>query len=170
MINQNDEQWRMVDGYDNYSVSSFGRVKNTTTSRILKQCLNRDGYYIVGLRKDKQTKTHQVHRLVCFAFCNNDNDYNVVDHTDRNPLNNHFLNLRWTTSSMNSRNATISRANTSGTKGVNFIPCGNSWRAGWTDNEGNKCSKSFSIKKYGDQAKQLAINKRLEMESLYGYL
>ena len=29
---------------------------------------------------------------------------------------------------------------------------------------------SFSIKKYGDvEAKQLAINKRLEMEALFGY-
>ena len=172
MTNENMEQWRLVNGYNNYEVSSVGRVRNTSTLNILKQRIDRTGYYKINLYKDNRTKTYQVHRLVAFAFCNNDNviDYNVVDHVDRNKINNHFLNLRWATQSMNSRNATISRANTSGTKGVNFMQCSNSWRAEWTDNEGNKRSKVFSIKKYGDQAKQLAINKRLEMESLYGYL
>ena len=43
-MNINIEQWRLVDGYDNYEVSSFGRVRNSTTSRIMKQNLT-DGYY-----------------------------------------------------------------------------------------------------------------------------
>ena len=170
MINQNDEQWRMIDGYGNYSVSSFGRVKNSITSRILKPGNKGNGYRLVVLCKDKQTKTYQVHRLVAFAFCNNDNNYNVVDHIDRNPSNNHFLNLRWATMSMNSRNMTISSANTSGIKGVSYDQKRNNWVAQWNDNEGNKCRKTYSIKKYGEQAKQHAINKRLEMEMLFGYL
>ena len=159
----------MIDGYDNYSISSFGRVKNTTTSRIIKQCIN-CGYYKVQLCKDKQKKTLPIHRLVAFAFCNNDNEYNVVDHIDRNPLNNHFLNVRWCTYSMNNRNRTINNDNTSGIKGVYFNAIHNCWVAQWNDNEQNRCNNSFSIKKYGDQAKQHAINKRLEMESLYGYI
>ena len=170
MTNENMEQWRLIDGYNNYEVSSVGRVRNTTTSKIMKQFMNSKGYYDVGLRKDNQRKTHQVHRLVCFAFCNNDNDYNVVDHIDRNRINNHFLNLRWATESMNQRNTTIRNDNTSGIKGVYFKAVRNSWVAQWNNNDGNHYSKSFSIKKYGDQAKQHAINKRLEMESLYGYL
>ncbi len=96
---------------------------------------------------------YQVHRLVCFAFCSNDNDYNVVDHIDRNPLNNHFLNLRWVTLSMNSRNMTIRNDNISGFQGVSFHTLNNSWVARWCDNDGNKCSKSFSVQKYGDDAK-----------------
>ena len=105
-----------------------------------------------------------------FAFCDNDHDYTVVDHIDRNKLNNHFLNLRWVTLSINNRNTTKRNDNTSGIKGVHFDTKDKSWRAQWNNNNGKQCCKSFSMKKYGDQAKQLAINKRLEMESLYGYL
>ena len=144
MTNENMEQWRLIDGYNNYEVSSVGRVRNTTTLKVLKQGLN-VGYYKLDLWKNKIRKTHQVHRLVAFAFCNNDNDYLLVDHIDRNPLNNHFLNLRWATDSMNARNRTMSNNNTSGCKGVSFI--NNSWVAQWYNNNGKQCCKSFSIKK-----------------------
>lgn len=165
--NNTQEIWMTIDEYDNYQVSCFGRVRNINTQMIMKQN-KRNGYYIIGLRKNNVQKMHQVHRLVCFAFCNNDNDYPTVDHIDRNPLNNNYLNLRWVTISTNSRNRTISDNNTSGNQGVSFDTNHNSWRARWTDNEGRK-TKSFSIKKHGEQAKQMAINKRLEMERLHGY-
>ena len=172
MINKNNvarEIWRVIDEYENYEVSSHGRVRNTDTMKIVKGTLD-NGYYRIDITKNNKRITHRVHRLVAFAFCNNDNDYNVVDHIDRNPSNNHFLNLRWVTLSTNSRNKTMRNDNTSGIQGVSFHPTQNSWLARWYDIERNQCCKSFSIKNHGDQAKQLAINKRLEMESLYGYL
>ena len=130
-----------------------------------------NGYYRIRLSKNNIVKNHKVHRLVAFAFCNNDNDYPVVDHLDRDPLNNHFLNLRWATESMNARNKSTSSNNTSGEQGVSFNTRYNSWSARWSDNEGNKKSKSFSVRKHGDaQAKQLAINVRAEMETLFGYI
>ena len=170
MINQNDEQWRMIDGYGNYSVSSFGRVKNTTTSRILKPGRDTDGYYKINLSKNSHKKGHRIHRLVAFAFCNNDGEFDVVDHIDRNKLNNHYLNLRWTTTFVNNRNRPIQHNNTTGHRGVSHDQQNNSWLARWTDDERKQCQKTYSIKKYGEQAKQHAINKRLEMEMLFGYL
>ena len=77
-MNINIEQWRLVDGYDNYEVSSFGRVRNSTTSCIMKNQLNPRGYYQINTSKDKIKRTHMVHRLVAFAFCLNDNDYDIV--------------------------------------------------------------------------------------------
>lgn len=169
MNNNNIEEWRLIDGFDNYQVSSVGRIRNTITQRILKQRKNRYGYYCINLRKNSVVKLTKIHRLVAFAFCNNDNNYDVVDHIDRNKTNNNYLNLRWVSNSMNSRNATIRIDNTSGTKGVFFHEKQNRWCAQWYDNEGIK-SKSFPIKKYGLEAKQKAIDHRRQMEAIHGYL
>ena len=168
MNNNTQEIWMTIDEYDNYQVSCFGRIRNINTLKIMKQGLNTTGYYKIDLYKNKIRKTHTVHRLIAFAFCNNDNDYPLVDHIDRNPLNNHFLNLRWATESMNMKNASIPSNNTSGTKGVSLQA--NSWVVTWRDNESNSKCKIFYVKKYGDQAKQMAINHRLQMEELHGYL
>ena len=52
----NIEQFRLIDGYDNYEISSHGRVRNNKTSRILKPSTNKDGYKHIVLTKDKQNK------------------------------------------------------------------------------------------------------------------
>ena len=171
MNNDNTQEiWMSINNYNNYQVSSFGRVRTINTSNILKPSLNALGYFYIGLKQNKIFKTHLVHRLVASAFCSNDNDYNVVDHIDRNPSKNNFTNLRWTTTSINGRNRTISRNNTSGVQGVSFNIKENSWVAKWNGNVHHQKTKSFSIKPYGDQAKQMAINHRSEMEAIYGDL
>ena len=177
MMNENNvahEIWRVIDEYENYEVSSHGRVRNTDTMKILKQHNTGNDYYDVGLYKNNKEKKHKIHRLVAFAFCNNDNDFNVVDHIDRNPSNNYWTNLRWTTLSINSRNRTTNNNNTSGIKGVHCDASNSNkirWKAEWRDNEKKVHTKSFAVNKYGnEEAKQMAINYRKEMEKLYNYL
>ena len=46
------EEYRKIEGYENYSVSNFGNVKNDITGKILKKYLNR--YLVVDLYKDKK--------------------------------------------------------------------------------------------------------------------
>ena len=95
MNNDNTQEiWMSINNYNNYQVSSFGRVRSIDTSNILKSNSNASGYMYIALKQNKIWKTHQVHRLVAFAFCSNDNDYNIVDHIDRNRSNNHVTNLR----------------------------------------------------------------------------
>ncbi len=165
----NVEQWRMVDGYNNYEVSSHGRIRNNNTNKILKSCLS-GGYQRVNCCKDGKVKQYLVHRLVAFAFCDNPNNYDMVDHFDRNRLNNMFNNLRWVTSSENNRNLSISKRNKSGIKGV--YKDGNSWQAYFQNNESKRQSKNFSIAKYGgdEEAKTLAIEWRKARELEFGYL
>jgi hypothetical protein len=164
-IIQHIENWRAIDGYINYEISSHGRVRNITTTRILKAGIDGPGYYHVGLYKDGKMKTQKIHRLVSFAYCENPNDYNVVDHIDKNRLNNMYNNLRWCTLSENQRNTTISKNNVSGKQGVCFNESNNRWIASWHNNNLKQKSKSFSVNKYGaDQAKQLAIDYRKTME------
>lgn len=90
------EAWKSVDGYENYEVSSFGNVKNKKTNRILK-AYNRGGYYCVGLSKNSNLLTFNIHRLVAKAFIENTYNKAHVNHKDKNGLNNNLSNLEWNT-------------------------------------------------------------------------
>ena len=50
MIADNIEAWMLINGYDNYEVSSVGRVRNNRSGRILGQHDNGHGYLKVVLR------------------------------------------------------------------------------------------------------------------------
>ena len=108
--------------------------------------------------------------MVAFAFLDKNDEHTEVDHIDHNRGNNMVNNLRWTTKSVNQRNASRRTDNTSGTSGVIFHKCINSWVAQWYDDEKQK-SKSFSVKTYGnEESKQLAINYRRERARENGYI
>jgi hypothetical protein len=165
----NIEQWRLIDGYDNFEISSHGRVRNNKTSRIMKLQTHNKGYVLIGLTKDKKQKLFLIHRLVGFAFLEKKDENIEVDHIDHNRANNMVNNLRWTTRSINGRNTSISKRNTSGHQGVHFNKTMEAWFATWTEEKQRK--KYFSVKKHGEeQAKQLAINYRKEMAEANGYL
>ena len=119
LIKLNVEVWRSIENYDNYAVSSFGRVKNTKTGKILKEgSVDSHGYCLVGIYEDRVKKTHKIHRLVACAFIDNPDDKECVDHKNNNRTNNHISNLRWATNKENSQNSKLSIKNTSKVKGV----------------------------------------------------
>jgi hypothetical protein len=165
-----NEVWRIVNDYQNYEVSSHGRVRNVITGRILKPVINSAGYYNIILFKEGKRKIAGLHRVVAAAFCENLDNKTYVDHRDRCRVNNNCNNLRWVTFSENCRNRSINKNNTSGKKGINFHKPTNSWIARIYNNEGKRLSKSFSINKYGDDdAKQRTINWRRRKEIEFGY-
>jgi len=92
------EEWRQIANYDNYEVSSFGKVRNKNTGRILKVYLSEGGYENVGLFSNKKMrKTPPVHRLVALSFLENPENKPHVNHKDKNRCNNHLDNLEWCT-------------------------------------------------------------------------
>jgi hypothetical protein len=129
LIKLNVEVFRSIDGQENYAISSFGKVKNTKTGKILKTRNDKYGYLRVDLRENAIRKTHLLHRLVCCAFINNPNKKQFVDHIDNNPQNNHISNLRFATNKENQQNSKLSIKNTSGVKGVYFDKRRKKWRA-----------------------------------------
>ena len=91
------EVWIQIPNYDNYEVSSFGKVRNKKTGRILKQTCSEGGYKSVGLSSNGIIKSHIIHRLVALSFLENPENKPHVNHKDKNRSNNHVNNLEWCT-------------------------------------------------------------------------
>lgn len=92
-------EWRKINGFENYSVSNKGDVRNDRTGRILKQRVGTSGYYQIMM--GRKTVPQYTHRLVAMAFIPNPDQKPQVDHIDGNKLNNNLENLRWVTISEN---------------------------------------------------------------------
>lgn len=94
-----------IDGEEtNYIVTSDGKIFNRKTGRELKGTISGHEYRTVQLSFHDKPKCLMVHRLVAEAFCDNPNGYTIVDHIDRNKMNNDYTNLRWVTSQQNALN------------------------------------------------------------------
>jgi hypothetical protein len=107
------EIWLPITGYDDYEISNKGRVKSLSREKrnrqgkwirkevILKPGMNRLGYFMVSLYKDKKAKSKKLHRLIAEAFIPNPNNLPCVNHIDENKENNDIDNLEWCTYSYN---------------------------------------------------------------------
>jgi hypothetical protein len=106
--------------------------------------------------------TQSFHRLVL-------PDVDIVDHRNRNGLDNRKKNLRDGSDGVNQNNQALLSNNTSGVNGVYFNKTNKRWCATWCEN-GVQTSKWFSIKKYGsdEKAKQEAIKYRKVMNEITG--
>ena len=117
-MNFENEIFKSIDGFDNYEVSTMGRVKNIVTDRILKQCINPHGYLQVYLYVNGKKTKYIAHRLVSIVFIPNPDNKPNVDHIDGNRTNNNLENLRWATFSENGMNKAKQKNNTSGYIGI----------------------------------------------------
>lgn len=110
-MNYSDEIWKDIVGYEGlYQVSDLGRVKTLkfndgkrihTQTKLLKQCLNGNGYLVVNL----SNKTKKVHRLVATTFLKNPNKLRCVNHINGIKTDNRLCNLEFCTSSYNNKEA-----------------------------------------------------------------
>jgi hypothetical protein len=99
--------WKQIVGFD-YEVSNCGELRHIALKNVLTPSTDKDGYKQIGIRKkgDRKKYWFRIHRLVGIAFCDLPENFEQldIDHIDRNPANNSFLNLRWTTRVENNEN------------------------------------------------------------------
>lgn len=100
------EIWKDIEEYKGkYQASNIGNIKNMITNKVLKQYIGSNGYYRIGLYKDKKTKVFEVHRLITKTFIDNVENKKEVNHIDGNKLNNNINNLEWVTHKENINHA-----------------------------------------------------------------
>lgn len=126
---ESKEEWKQIDDYDNYSVSTLGNVRNDETMRILKGRYDTHGYLKVALYKNCKISQYFIHRLVALAFIPNPENKPYVDHIFNNITDNRVQSLRWCTIQENTMNKQIASNNTSGCKGVFWAEHTQKWRA-----------------------------------------
>ena len=105
-----EEIFKDIEGYEGlYQVSNTGKVKSIKfgKERILKPCKDKSGYLCVNICNKGKNKTFRVHRLVAFAFVQNNSLFNTdVNHIDENKMNNNANNLEWVTKAYNNNYGT----------------------------------------------------------------
>lgn len=122
-----DERFGVRKG--SYAINRRGEIINLIRNRIMTQTLSPShGYMCVSLHRAMDTSGNLlrpksgfgrppalevprsfismlIHRLVGMVFIPNTNPHHkVIDHIDRNPLNNNYKNLRWCSQRGNSNN------------------------------------------------------------------
>ena len=94
---------------------------------IMKPTLNSNGYYTIMFSINKQKKRFRIHRILAKMFIPNPNNYEFVDHINRNRIDNRLENLRWCSRMENNQNQSISIRNKSGYKHISWYTKKQRW-------------------------------------------
>ena len=138
-VKDEDEIWKkctypyVVD--NEYSVSSYGNIRNDKTGKILKpyklvrHVSTENVYYIIKLKFNDiienkvRYKNFRVNRLIAWEFCPDNRDIKLcVMHKNDNKLDNYYKNLKWGSIGLNTREAILSgRLNIQGINNCNHV-------------------------------------------------
>jgi hypothetical protein len=91
---------------DIYIISNHGRCFNKVYGNLMSPCKS-SGYYRVGLSYLSEVETFAIHYLVYISFKDDYEEGKVIDHINREKLDNHIDNLRCVTQSENMKNAGV---------------------------------------------------------------
>ena len=90
------EEWKEIDGFPDYVVSSMGNVKRSSTGRVLAYKVNQYGVVYVGLMRAYKQRQRSVALLVANAFLERPSE--VMDtpiNLNGDRYDNRVVNLAW---------------------------------------------------------------------------
>lgn len=97
------EFWKDIKGYEGlYQINNYGSVYSLIKGIILKPRISHNGYYRIGLTKDKKQTSYFVHRLVYEAFNGSVPEGMQVNHINEVKTDNRPENLNLMTPKENS--------------------------------------------------------------------
>lgn len=102
------ENWKTMELYPKYEVSTEGRVRNAETHRIYSQRLDKSGYLRMELWLNNGKRINMaVHRMVAMCYLDNPQNLPEVNHKNKIKTDNRPENLEWVTrqQNMDHRNA-----------------------------------------------------------------
>jgi hypothetical protein len=90
------DNYRQIEGYNNYKISKNGDVYSEKTKKVLKKINTTNGYQLVNLYENKKKKSILIHQLMAITFLNHKPCFQeiVVDHINGNKKDNRLLNLQ----------------------------------------------------------------------------
>jgi hypothetical protein len=94
------EEWKKC--FEDYEISIFGNCRRN--GKIIKGTIQSRGYRYFQLNREDRRKNMLFHHLVAEQFIGERPDNLVIDHIDRNKLNNNVNNLRYITIKENLQN------------------------------------------------------------------
>jgi hypothetical protein len=103
-MDNEEETWKPIPGFENYEASTLGRMKRLLDSTRFKKIkagdlccpsLHPKGYYIICLHNNGKKKTMSVHRWIALTFIPNPDNLPQIDHINEIKSDNRVSNLRW---------------------------------------------------------------------------
>lgn len=156
-----EEIWKSVEGFENYMVSNWGRVKSLKwgKEKMLKPGKDSNGYLQVILYKDGKTKSFKVHKLVWDAFGDRPRNGHTlqVDHINNDKTYNRIENLQLLNNRENTSKMQLTRIHTSKYIGVSWNKRDNKWEARIGINGKNKFLGYFQYELEAAKAYQNAL-------------
>ena len=112
---------KSITGFENYTVTTDGRVYSLRKKGYLIQRVTKDGYMSVCLKTPIRKENFLVHRLVADTYLPKDSDRQIVNHKDSNRRNNDVSNLEYVTARENSIHSSKTGNNAKFKKAVKMI-------------------------------------------------
>ena len=140
------DEFVSIPDYQDYFINRLGVVLSKRRKKdgiILKQTLGNRGYYIVTFSINNKRTNFTIHRILAKMFIPNPNNYDCVDHINRDKQDNRLENLRWCSYTENNKNRSISKTNNSGYKQISWYKHYNKWCVRIHRNKKYVCRKCF---------------------------
>ena len=96
------EEYKVINGFPNYEISTQGRVRRIKSGKYLKPfLLSANNYFAVDLCMNGKIQRMTIHRLVAINFLDNIEGKEQVNHINGVKTDNTLSNLEWNTRSEN---------------------------------------------------------------------